>query len=176
MAAQSEPGTEQGRGPAVIGLHPAAGDEGIGAIGHGRGQDELQLAHLVAGLGTAGEVVPLDPDAGSTQALGEPLQQLERGRPLGQLQPRRVIRQPGSRGNHAQMAFRVPLGSTAWTTAFWNLSSTLSATCSTTKSSSILITLPRIPLLVTTSSPLARPATRAACSFWRLRWGRMAMK
>ena len=55
----------------------------------------------------------------------------------------------------------VPFGSDAPTEDFWMRISTLLAMANLTKSSSTLVTEPVIPPAVTTSSPLARPVTKA---------------
>src|SRR3990167_3951471 len=72
-----------------------------------------------------------------------------------------------------QMLFSVPFGRTAVMAPFWNEISTLGATSATMKSSVTLVTLPSMPPVITTSSPLARFASRFLCSLLRLDWGRM---
>src|SRR5690606_22812258 len=75
-----------------------------------------------------------------------------------------------------QMAFRVPFGSAATTAPFWNFSSCPSLTSRTMNSSVTFFTLPRIPPLVTTSSPVLRLLSRFLCSLARLAWGRQIIR
>jgi len=62
MAPQADAGRGHGGGPGVVALLAAAGDDPVAAAVHGLGQQELQLAHLVAGQRGAGEVVLLAQD------------------------------------------------------------------------------------------------------------------
>ena len=65
---------------AMVGLRRAAGDQGVGALRQRLGNQELQLARLVATRRQAEQVVTLDSDVRSTQRLREAGQKLERRR------------------------------------------------------------------------------------------------
>ena len=60
----------------MVALTATAGDEGVGTGGDGGAGQVLELAHLVAAAGDAGEVVVLDPEdtcgqpEGGAQAVG----------------------------------------------------------------------------------------------------------
>ena len=80
---QAQPGGGRGCGPGVVGLGPAAGDDQVAAIIPCFGQEELQLADLVARNLGAGQIVPLDMDFRS-QPVPQTPQPLERGGGVGQ--------------------------------------------------------------------------------------------
>ena len=63
---QPQLGARKGGSAAVIALQTTAGDQGIVTIIDGVGRDELQLAHLVAAQGGAGQVVALYPQTMAT--------------------------------------------------------------------------------------------------------------
>ena len=65
---------------AMVGLRRADGDQGVGALGEGVGDQELQLAGLVAARRQAQGVVALDPDFRPAQRLREVRQRLDRRR------------------------------------------------------------------------------------------------
>jgi hypothetical protein len=78
------------RDAAVVRLRRAAGDQRVGAFGQGRGDQELELARLVAAGKEAEQVVALDPDLGAAPARtlrrergAEARQRLERRRSGG---------------------------------------------------------------------------------------------
>ncbi len=90
---QPKLGPRKSRGPAVVALQTAAGDERVIAVIDGVGGDELQLAHLVATEGTAGQVVALDPQAmAATPLAGGAFEVLQRGWRAGQVDPAWVVK------------------------------------------------------------------------------------
>src|SRR5574343_272230 len=72
--------------------------------------------------------------------------------------------------------FSVPLGRTRPIDGFCTTTSVLAAISTVTYSSPTLVTLPIMPPWVTTSSPLASPASRALCSLAFFICGRISMK
>ena len=67
------------RQPAVVGLDRAARHERVGLLFEGIGDQELELAGLVAAGGETQEVVTLDEDVGPAHRLGQTGQKFERG-------------------------------------------------------------------------------------------------
>ena len=95
----------------MIALQAAAGNECVAAFRQGMGDDELELADLVATEQAAAEVVALDPEpVALPPALAGTGQVLQGGGPAGQFDPRWELRR-----GHQPMDLRVPFGSTAWT-------------------------------------------------------------
>jgi hypothetical protein len=72
-AFEARTGGGSGRLSAVVRLRCADSDYRIRTLGQGIGDEQLQLAHLVAPRCQAGLVVPLDPEPGTTQRRAEPL-------------------------------------------------------------------------------------------------------
>jgi len=60
------------RQPAMIGLDRSDREQRIGALRQGVGDQELELARLVAAAGEASEIVALDVDVGPAQEPGQP--------------------------------------------------------------------------------------------------------
>ena len=60
--AHAERSAREGRRAGMVRLDPPAGDDARGALRARVCEEELELAELVAGLGAAGRVVPLDPE------------------------------------------------------------------------------------------------------------------
>ena len=92
--AQAEPRGHRGHCPAAVRLERAARDQGVGALLQRLADQELELAHLVAGLEQAGQVVALDVQLHSETA-GEAIELEDRGGREGQLEP-------GGRCGHQQ--------------------------------------------------------------------------
>jgi len=83
----------------LIGLHCSNRDEGVSTLLDGIGDDELELAGLVAAAGEAGEVVALDPDLGPAEVVREPAERVHRGRQARQLEARMARQTRGQLGN-----------------------------------------------------------------------------
>ena len=67
--------------PGVVGLHPADGDERVGALGQRVRHEVLELAGLVAAEGEAGvDVLALGPDPGAAEVVGQPVERVHRAR------------------------------------------------------------------------------------------------
>ena len=75
----------RGRGlAAVVRLHPARGDQDVGALLDRLAEQELELAGLVAAEREAGRVVALDQDVRAAEPRRQPGQRLERGRQVAE--------------------------------------------------------------------------------------------
>src|SRR4030042_3413451 len=70
---------------APVRLHAGPGDDRIGTLAQGVGNDEFELARLVPAEGQAGQVIALDPDLRASKLLGPPMEPAERSRPVAQL-------------------------------------------------------------------------------------------
>ena len=77
------PGTGGGH-PRPVGLHSRPGDHGVAVLGDGVGEDEVELARLVAPEGESGLVVALDEETRSAEFGGEGRHLLEGGREVGE--------------------------------------------------------------------------------------------
>ena len=81
----SEAGARPGRGgeARVVGPPTPAGDEGVGTLGEGGADEELEVPQLVPTERERQQVLALDPDLrAGAQCLAEPWQRLERRRPI----------------------------------------------------------------------------------------------
>ena len=76
---------------APVGLGVGAGDHGIGALRQHVGEQELELAGLVAAEREPGQVVALDPDLGAAERRAEARAGLERRRQMGEAHPRQGV-------------------------------------------------------------------------------------
>jgi hypothetical protein len=84
--AQPEPRRHRRDGAAAVGLQRAARDQRIGSLLQRLRHQELELAHLVARLEQAGQVVAVDVDL-HPEPAGEAIELEDRGGRQGQLQP-----------------------------------------------------------------------------------------
>ena len=89
-AAQAELHRHRRGLPHVVGLHRPLRHQVVGALGQRIAGQEFELAHLVAAEPHPGQVVPLHPNLGAAQRLGQVGQQLERRRRLAELHAREL--------------------------------------------------------------------------------------
>ena len=68
---------------AVVRLRRADRDERVGSLGERVGDEELELARLIAAAGEAEQVVALEPQLGATEVTRQVRQRFERGRAGG---------------------------------------------------------------------------------------------
>ena len=76
---------------APVGLGVGAGDHRVGARRQNVGEQELELARLVAAEREPGQVVALDPDVGPAERRAEARAVLERRRQMGEPHPRQGV-------------------------------------------------------------------------------------
>ena len=75
----------------VVRLHAAGGDHRVGATGQGFGQQEFQLARLVAAEAEPRAVVALDQEARASKRFGQARQGLQRRRQVGETPARNGV-------------------------------------------------------------------------------------
>ena len=87
-----EAGPRPGRGgeARVVGPPTPAGDEGVGTLGEGGADEELEVPQLVPAERERQQVLALDPDLrAGAECLAEPWQRLERRRAIDEREARR---------------------------------------------------------------------------------------
>ena len=89
MDVKTGPRPGRRREPAVVRPAAARRDERVGAVGQRRADEELEVPQLVPAERQRQQVLALDPDLdASTKRRREPLDRMERRRPVEQREPR----------------------------------------------------------------------------------------
>ena len=94
-AAQAASSCGCGRLPAVIGLHPADGDQGVRSLAKRLGHGEFELARLVPAAGQTGLIVALDEQTRPPQCLRQTRQLLQRGREIPKANAGQMVSEHG---------------------------------------------------------------------------------
>ena len=96
-APQAASGCGCSRLPAVVGLHPADGDQGVRSLAKRLGHREFELARLVPAAGQTGQIVALDEQARPPQCPRQTRQLLQRGREIPKANAGQMVSEHGTR-------------------------------------------------------------------------------